>query len=215
MKKLLLENLSLKISAVLLSVLLWFFVTSRGQSEISLEIPLEFKDIPSGLVIVNTSPKTVSATVRGQERIMKNLKPSDVRVFVPLDRAKKGEEIYSISKDEVKLPYAMTVTNVSPSSVRIRLDETVSKAVNVKPLLSGDPAEGYYVRAVSADPKNVRIKGLKSDISRIGELKTEVVDISGLNESMEQDIELNTAGFNITADVNAVRLKIVVDRRKR
>ena len=36
MKKLLTENLGLKISAVLISVFLWFFVTSRGQSEISL-----------------------------------------------------------------------------------------------------------------------------------------------------------------------------------
>ncbi len=46
MKKFFFENLGLKIAAVLLSVVLWIFVTSRGQSEMSLDVPLEFKNIP-------------------------------------------------------------------------------------------------------------------------------------------------------------------------
>ena len=70
MKKLFTENLGLKISAVLISVFLWFFVTSRGQSEITLDIPLEFKNIPADIGLVNTSVKTVSVTVRGHERPM-------------------------------------------------------------------------------------------------------------------------------------------------
>jgi YbbR domain-containing protein len=94
MKKLFTENLGLKISAVLLSVFLWFFVTSRGQSEITLDIPLEFKNIPADIGLVNTSVKTVSVTVRGHERPMKNLKASDVKVYVDLGKARKGEDIF-------------------------------------------------------------------------------------------------------------------------
>ena len=91
MKKLLTENIGLKISAVLISVFLWFFVTSRGQSEIAFDIPLEFKNIPADIGIVNASVKTVSVTVRGHERPMKNLKVSDVKVYVDLGKAKKGD----------------------------------------------------------------------------------------------------------------------------
>ncbi len=47
MRKFFLENLGLKTAAVLLSMVLWIFVTSRGQSEISIDVPLEFKNIPS------------------------------------------------------------------------------------------------------------------------------------------------------------------------
>ena len=49
MKKLFLENIGLKIASVLLSIFLWVFVTSRGLSEMSLDIPLEFKNVPAGL----------------------------------------------------------------------------------------------------------------------------------------------------------------------
>ncbi len=100
MKKLVTENLGLKISAVLISVFLWFFVTSRGQSEITLEAPLEFKNMPADIGIVNTSIKTVSVTVRGHEKPMKNLKAADVRAYVDLGKAKKGVEVFHVRKDD-------------------------------------------------------------------------------------------------------------------
>ena len=95
MKKIFLENLGLKIAAVLLSIVLWLFVTSRGQSEISIDVPLEFKNIPSGLEMVNHSTKTISLSIKGQERLIKNIKPSDIMVSVDLSKARKGEGIYS------------------------------------------------------------------------------------------------------------------------
>jgi hypothetical protein len=64
------ENFGLKISAVLIAVFLWFFVTSRGQSEISLEAPIEFKDIPVDLGISSSSARP-SRFDQGQERFMK------------------------------------------------------------------------------------------------------------------------------------------------
>jgi len=69
MKKPFVENLGLKASAVLIALVLWFFVTSRGQSEISLDAPVEFKNMPQGLEMVNSTSKTVAVTVRGQEQI--------------------------------------------------------------------------------------------------------------------------------------------------
>ena len=144
MKKLFTENLGLKISAVLISVFLWFFVTSRGQSEISLDVPLEFKNIPADIGIVNTSIKTVSVTVRGFERPMKNLKASDVRVYVDLSKAKKGEDVFYVNKDDIKLPYALSAMNVTPSTVKVKLDATASRTVLVKPVLTGEPRKRLF-----------------------------------------------------------------------
>ena len=41
MRKRLLENFGLKVTAVIMAIILWFFVISKGQSEISLDIPME------------------------------------------------------------------------------------------------------------------------------------------------------------------------------
>jgi YbbR domain-containing protein len=133
MKSRLLDNLGLKISAVLLAIFLWLFVTSRGLSELSFEIPIEFKNIPVGYGIASNINKTVQVTIRGQELMIKNIKSSDIRVMVNLSKAKEGEATYYITKEDIKLPYAAKVMNIQPSSLKLRLDEMVTKAVKIKP----------------------------------------------------------------------------------
>lgn len=214
MRKLLFENLGLKISAVLLSLILWFFVTSRGQSEMSIEIPVEFKNVPSELGIVSANVKTVNVTVKGQERLMKNIKTSDIRVFVDLERAKKGEGTYYINKDDIKLPYAVSLMNITPSSLKIRLDETVTKNVTVKPSVTGVPEKGFYVNSVAVEPRNVIIYGLKSEIRKVNELRTETLDITGMKETATHEVKIDTTA-NVKMDIDMVKIKVVITDRKK
>jgi len=215
MKNILTENIGLKISAILISVFLWFFVTSAGQSEITLEVPLEFKNIPADFGIANTSVKTVNVAVRGHERPMKNLKSSDVRVYVDLNKAKKGEDVFPVTKDDIKLPYALTVMNVSPSTVKVKLDETDSKIVLVKPVLTGDPGNGFFVNSVKVEPKSVVIKGLKSAVRKLSIVKTEPLDITDSNKTMTQELNIDTGGVNVTPDVNTVKVTINISGRSK
>jgi YbbR domain-containing protein len=209
MKKLFFGNMSLKISALVLSFLLWLFVTSRGQSEMSLEVPLQFKDVPVGLGIDYVSAKVVNVSIRGQERLMKSVKPSDVRVFVDLAKAKKGEGTYYINKDDVQLPYAMSVISITPSSVKVRIEETVTKSVPVRPSVTGSPAAGYAIRSVKAEPAMVTIRGLRSDIRKIQELRTDAVDVTGLKHSVTQEVNVDT-GANVVADTNTVKATVTI-----
>ncbi len=215
MKKRIFDNLGLKISAVLISVLLWFFVTSRGQSEMSLQVPMEFKDVPVGLGIVSASAKSATVTVKGQERIMKNIRPGDIRVFVDLGKAKKGEGDFYINKDDVKLPYAMTVMNVDPSTVRVKMDETVSKTVAVTPVLIGAPKKGYEIRAVEVVPKSILIQGLKSEVRKVAEIKTEVMDISGMDATTTQELNVDAGGANIKIEKDKVTVTVVITGGKK
>ncbi len=216
MRKLFLENLGLKVSAVLLAVCLWLFVTSRGQSEISLEVPLEFKNVPAGFGIVNNTAKTAVVTVKGQERLMKNLRSSDIRVSVDLAKAKKGENTFSLIKDDVKLPYAMTVTNISPPSYRVRLEEMVSKNVQIKPSITGEPGKGYYVKTVEVQPRSLTVQGLKSEVRKVSDpVRTEPMDVGGLTKTTTQELNIDTAGANVRTGVNTVKVTVVIAGRKR
>ncbi len=215
MRKLFLENAGMKISAILISVLLWFFVTSRGQSEISFEIPIEFQNIPAGLGIVSSSTKSVNVTIRGQERLMKSIKQSDIRVLVDLGKAKKGEGSYRINNDDVKLPYAMSVGSVDPSMIKVRLDETAAKTVKVRPVISGAPDQGLYVKAILVEPKGVVVRGLKTELGKIAEVRTDVMDISGISETTTQELNIDTGGVNVKPDTNSVKVTVVLGGRDR
>lgn len=215
MRQMLTENLGLKISAILIALFLWYFVTSRGQSEISVEVPIEFRNIPAGLGIASSGNKLAVVNVRGQERLMKNIKASNIRIMVDLSKAKKGEGTFYINKDEIRLPYAMTVTTVSPSSLKVRMDETAIKTVPVTPLITGVPEQGYALKTVEVEPRNIMVQGLKSDVRKITGLKTEALDITGLSESISQNLEIDTAGTNVTPEVSAVKIKVVIAGRKK
>lgn len=215
MKRLLTENLGLKISAILIALFLWYFVTSRGQSEISFEVPIEFKNIPSGLGIAGSSSKLAVVNVRGQERIMKNIKAANIRVMIDLSKARIGEGTFYISKDEIRLPYAMTVTTVSPTSLKVRMDETASRPVPVTAVITGTPDQGYAVKNVEVLPRNVLIVGLKSDVRKVSGLKTEALDITGLYESISQNLDIDTAGTNVAPEVSSVKVKVTITGRKK
>lgn len=199
MKKRLFENLGLKVSAVLIAVLLWLFVTWRGQSEVSFDVSLEFKDVPADLGIASVSAKSTNVTVKGQDRIMKSLKPADIRVLIDMSKARKGDGSYHINKDDVKLPYAMSVTSIDPSTIRVRLDETVTRVVPVRVSITGTPGPGYYIKSVDVDPKSIVIQGLKAEVRKINEVGTDQMDISGIKSTQSQELNIDAAGGPISS----------------
>ncbi len=215
MKKIFTENLGLKIASVFLSIVLWIFVVSRGQSEMPVDIPLEFKNIPSGLELVNQSAKTISLNIRGQERFLKSVKLSEIRVSIDLGKAKRGESLYYINREDIKLPRAITVTNINPTSIKVITEETVSKTVKVLPVITGEPERGYYIKSVDVMPQSVVIEGIKSEVIRIGNIKTEPLDITGFKESFAQDVKLDLAGRNIRTNTSNITLKLVIGVRGR
>jgi YbbR domain-containing protein len=215
MKKFLTENIGLKIAAVFLSIVLWFYVTSRGQSELSLDVPLEFKNIPAGFELVSSNAKAVSLNISGQERLIKNIKPSDIRVYVDLGRAKKGEGTYGINKETVKLPPAASVKNITPSQIRVVIDETVKKVVGVRPVVIGTPGRGYSIKSVEVSPETIEIEGIMSEVRKVYSIRTEPIDITDIKETIYQDFRIDLSSLNIRTKTSAVNVKVVIAGRKK
>jgi YbbR domain-containing protein len=215
MKHAVFKNLGLKITAVLLSILLWIFASSRGLSEISLDVPLEFKNIPPGLELMSYDVKSVSLTIKGQERLIRTIRPTDIRVWIDLSKAKKGEGIYAINGKNISLPLTVTLKNITPTSVKILLEESVSKTVMVKPIVVGIPERGYYVKSIIVIPKTVDIEGASSKIRKVDKVKTEPLDITGRSETFKKDLKLDVSGMTIRTSIDEVMVKIVITREIR
>ena len=215
MRRFFLDNLGLKIAAVLLSIVLWVFVTSRGQSEISLDVPIEVKNVPEGLEMVSFSVKNVSLTIKGQERFVKNLRPSETGITIDLSKAKKGENIYFIHREDIKLPRAITVTSVTPPSIKVMIEESITRQVRVVPPVVGEPERGYYVRSVDVTPQSVAIEGVRSEVMRLKSVRTEPLDVTGLSESFSQDVKIDLTGRNVRSKVSEVAVRVVIGAKGR
>ncbi len=213
-KKFFLENLALKSSAVVLAVILWFFVVSKGQTEVSLNLPIIYTNIPAGLEIAKRTVNSVNVVMRTYESLGKNIRQENVKVSIDVGKAKRGEGIFSIKKDDVKAPFGAAVLTIEPSTVRVFFEETLSKKVAVKPEIIGSPDAGFYVKTVEVRPEEIVIEGPKSEVRKILTLKTEPIDLTGFREDFGQEvgIELPKA---VRSKVDRADVRISIVRRGR
>ncbi|MCC6345935.1 MAG: hypothetical protein IT388_01970 [Nitrospirales bacterium] len=210
MRKGIFRNMGLKILSVVLALALWFFVTHHGRSEMALVVPVTFKNVPRGLELLRESVKSVTLNIQGQERLLKGLQPADIGVFVDLSGAKKGEEVYYFDKGTIVVPRTVEVVRIEPTSIRITLDESLTKRVPVKASLIGEPERGYRVASVRIHPSAVMVEGAKTELARVAFLRTEPVDLTGLDGDITQNVRLNLNGKNIRIKAYDVALHISI-----
>lgn len=214
-RRVLFGNFGLKAAAVVLSVVLWIFVVSKGQMEMSLTVPIEYSNVPGGLEISKREVKAANIVIRAHESLSKNIRQETVRVYVDVSKAKKGEGVFPIRKDDVKLPYGASAINIEPSVAKIFFEETVSKQVPIRPDITGSPENGYYVRSVEVRPKEIVIEGAKSEVRKVGFVKTEPIDITGLTEDFHQEAGLKFLNGGIRSKIDKVDVHIRIVRRGR
>jgi YbbR domain-containing protein len=213
-REILIGNLGFKLVAFIGAISLWFFITYRGQAETALEANIDFKNVPVGLEILKQNIKRVSVGVRGHEMILSGLRPSDVRVVVDLSNGKKGESVYFFDVNDVKTHNNIKVKRIDPTSIKVYLDESVSRSFRVTPFIIGEPAEGFEVKKTAVEPGSVLVDGSKTEIARMAVLRTEPVDISGLSASINQSVRLDANGRNIRTKIPEVSVLVIIGRKK-
>ena len=203
-----------KVLSVAIALSLWFFITYRGQSETTVESQLEFKNVPQGLEILKQNIKKVSVNIRGHESVLSALKPSDVRVIVDLSNGKKGDSSYYFDTNDVKIPANIKILRIEPTYTRVTLDESVSRDIEVKPYVLGQPARGYEIFKITVYPQVVRVEGAKTEMANLSMLRTEPLDITGLDADITQNVRVDASGRNVRIKTPEVMTKVIIGRIK-
>ncbi|MCL0040259.1 CdaR family protein [Thermodesulfovibrionales bacterium] len=125
MKKKTSSNVALKIFSIVLAISLWLFVTYGGKSEMVIDAPIGFENIPDRLELLKQNIEEATLTIKGHERLLENLRPTDIRIAIDLTDAKKGEAIYYIDEGAVVAPRAIKILRIQPYYVKVILNEAV------------------------------------------------------------------------------------------
>jgi YbbR domain-containing protein len=78
----------------------------------------------------------------------------------------------------------VSVTRVSPSSVTVTLERTVKKRVAIIVPVEGEPMSNFKALKPEITPGNMEIKGPRSKLAAIKNLKTAPVSIQGADEDV-------------------------------
>jgi YbbR domain-containing protein len=171
------RNLRIKVLALALASVLWFTVAGEHVVERTLRVPLEFRNIPQSVEIVGNAPDSVDVRLRGSSAILSRLQAGEIMAVLDLSGARTGSRLFTIRADEVRAPFGVEVAQVLPSTLALDLEKSARRRVPVVAPTDGDPAPGYVIGRISADPPTVEIVGPESRVRQVAEATTEPVSV--------------------------------------
>ncbi len=191
------DNLGLKILSLTLAVFLWLVVLSEQKVELTLTLPLEFRNIPRSLYLVNDVPSTVRVRLRGPKSLVQNLSPGEVALDESARGLVEGENILTLTPDAVLVPRGIEVISLEPRRVRVVLDGSAEREVEVFARLEGAPASGYLVQRVQVTPERVWVAGPKSAVARLRRLPTTAIRLDEQRASFTAQAMLEPPGNQV------------------
>jgi YbbR domain-containing protein len=187
---LLLENVPLKLVSLGLASLLWFVIAGEKTSEMGISAPLELQNFPKDLEVTGEPVDNVEVRLRASPGIIQRIGPGDVSAQVDLAGLQEGEHIIHLTDKSVRMPFGVKVVKITPSILTLNLERTLQKVVPVRPRLVGQPARGFEVGEVKAEPPEVRIAGPRSRVQEMESAFTEALSIEGAQSNVSDVVNM-------------------------
>lgn len=172
---------SLRLLALALATLLWFFgtlETREQESEKVVESSVTYST-PRGLILLDPVQR-VKVRLRGRTSKVRALNPLavDVLVTIPVD-TRRGQAEVTLGPDNVVVPEDVEVMSIEPNQLELRLDREVTQTLPVKYKLMGEPAAGARVQQVEVVPDRAQVSGPESRLKTLRWLTTSNVNLNG------------------------------------
>ena len=212
-RNILFDNWGIKLVSLGLSLTLWFYVTSKGKTEMTLTVPLELRNIPRDMAVVGNVAASLEVRVQGQERVLRDIKDTDKMVgVIDLSMTKVGENTVHISPDDIKRPAEVTVTHMSLSEIKVKLEPLVRKAFRLQPVLHGVPAAGYRLAKITVLPPRITVEGPESLMTALKRLQTMPIDIQDAKETMTVEPKIDYQGQPVKLLDKTIVIRIFIER---
>jgi hypothetical protein len=194
-----LENLGLKLLSVVLAVFLWAVVLGEQKVDVTLTVPLEIKDLPRDLILVNEPPDSLEVRLRGPKTLVTTLASREVVLEGLPKNFVEGENVITIRPEAVRVPRGIEVVEVAPHRVRVVLDAMAVREVEVSPRIEGAPAKGFILKRVTSTPARIRMAGPKNELRRLTRVYTVPISLDGQTASFSTRAMLEPAGRQVRA----------------
>jgi len=206
------HNLALKVTSLALASALWLAISSSPPSEVALNVPVIFRNVPANLEISSESIPSVQIRVRGPERIVRRLQSADVHAEVDVTGIPPGERSFDLTK-AIAVPDKLEVAQVVPSEVHVDFDIRSIREVPVKPRV----VPSYRVASVSTDPATVEIIGPKKQVDSADGAITDPIDVTGVHDQITVTVTRTAYVSDPLIQVtnpHPVRISITMEKEK-
>lgn len=205
------QNWFLKILSLVFALILWFFVMGERKLEVGYAVPLELRNLPTGLMVANEVPSVIDVRISGPRTLLMNLRPDDISIAVDLKELQPGLTSFRRLEERINIPSALKVTRISPSFIDLKLDRLKEKTVPVVATLVGNLPEGMQLESVTVTPEEVVVVGAEGELKDVSEVGTEAVSLDGVKESFSLVVPMNYRGrFSSLKENQTVDVRVTI-----
>jgi YbbR domain-containing protein len=216
LRRVLFDNLGIKLLSLTFSLTLWLYVTSMGKTEQTLIVPLELRNIPRSMTVVGNVTANVEVRAQGQERLLRDAAAGKkIVALLDLSMTKEGENIVRISPYDIRRPVGIAITHMSLSEVKVKLEPLARKTIKLTPVLFGRPEGGYRLAGVTVTPAKIMIEGPVSVIKTLHKLETMPIDIQEAKNSMIVEPKIDCQGQQVKLLEKNIIVQITIERTQK
>jgi len=184
LKRLLLQNLLLKLVAFAAS--LAFFAWVHSQEDIRIKtLPVSLVSLPpvdGNRELMTLIPPNIHVTLRGPTRALNQLVQEGVAP-VEIDLRSGARETVEFRQALFALPRDVELLVVDPPRLELTWEDIVTRQIPLQALISGRPSDGFEVRgAPVVEPRTITARGPLSRVEVVQFARLSPYDVSGLTD---------------------------------
>ncbi len=171
------DNIGLKFLSIVLAATVFLLVNDDKDREMTVRVGVLYV-LPEDKVLVSERIDDIRVTLRGPWRRLRNFDERELsRISLDLRNTPTGE--IAFTSDMIQAPPGLTISQISPRSMRVAFDKRTEKTVDVAPIVAGHPLHGYVVSEIKAAPSSVRVRGAESLLAALSSVRTREVSLEG------------------------------------
>jgi hypothetical protein len=206
------SNVGLKVLALVIAVGLW--VAGHRDIERAVEVPLEFRNIPADLMVLDNRVDFVVLRLMGPRTLVSTLDAGELKLSLDLDGAKSGSVSYPLSPGSFNIPRGITVARITPPVVHLRLEPVVRRTLPVSVKLTGKPSAGYHIVQTVSQPQNISVAGPAEEMRRLVNVETLPIDIDEGRSPIKRKTRLSNDGKPLTFFPDQVDVTVTIEEEE-
>jgi diadenylate cyclase len=121
----------LKLGTLAIVSLVWLMLAGQQDFEVTIQVPVEFKNLPERMEIVEPMKPSVKITARGLRKDASTLSARNVQVELDVSSAKLGRKTYRISPSQTVLPgERIDVVRIEPTEFVLEFRQKEQKPLS-------------------------------------------------------------------------------------
>lgn len=167
--------------------------------------------VPPGLELGEAVVEPAEVEVSGPSSVVERVVAAQAIVAIQPGGIDVDQDVSLVAIDQ--LGDAVSPVKVEPSTARVRIpvfSDRQSRTLPVSPAVTGTPAPGFELAAITVDPIVITVEGDADELVALDRIETDPVQISGLSSDRSVEVGLALPAGVVALDRDTVSVTITL-----